>query len=423
MKTEPTTTTYVVNLLYPLTDQLARQEAVNKLAPTLNLSEATALKLLSRQPGPIIKPTSLENAERIAHHFIAAGVPVEVILSTPKSVVFEQSLEPSVPVLQPISNDIIIASRLESHPETKPIPLAAVVDTPMPAFNLDGSTAQKTRRGSLRTNLILMTLIPLLGLGLAITAYLYATLPQSYFDLANNNIDRFVLSLSSTLNEYGDGGTLKTNLNNIVSQKEFSIGMIDVEPSATSGIDPIFASRYPETADALEKEFDAFRKTLPGQSINPSFEATSFGTNANEVLTIVWADVYQQPNGQRRVVFDSGEIYTPDSKEISQGNKIFRVNVGWLKQKSQNTALSHVLLILGIIGFGIALAVALATLFASRLAQPIVALTQAADRISLGELETPVTSDQNNELGDLAAAVERMRVSLKSALERLRKRR
>jgi HAMP domain-containing protein len=47
----------------------------------------------------------------------------------------------------------------------------------------------------------------------------------------------------------------------------------------------------------------------------------------------------------------------------------------------------------------------------------------AADKISLGQLDTPVSAERNDEIGDLARALERMRLSLEAAMERLRKRR
>ncbi|MEJ2287396.1 MAG: HAMP domain-containing protein [Deinococcales bacterium] len=50
-------------------------------------------------------------------------------------------------------------------------------------------------------------------------------------------------------------------------------------------------------------------------------------------------------------------------------------------------------------------------------------LLGAADRISRGDLEEPVELDSRDELGQLARAIERMRVSLQEGMERLRRRR
>ena len=51
----------------------------------------------------------------------------------------------------------------------------------------------------------------------------------------------------------------------------------------------------------------------------------------------------------------------------------------------------------------------------------VVTLTQAAERISMGELDTAVTLKSKDELGDLAQSFERMRISLKAAMDRLRR--
>jgi len=49
-------------------------------------------------------------------------------------------------------------------------------------------------------------------------------------------------------------------------------------------------------------------------------------------------------------------------------------------------------------------------------------LTRAAERISMGELDAAVTLKSKDEMGDLAQSFERMRVSLKAAMDRLQRR-
>jgi methyl-accepting chemotaxis protein len=59
--------------------------------------------------------------------------------------------------------------------------------------------------------------------------------------------------------------------------------------------------------------------------------------------------------------------------------------------------------------------------FSSRmLIRPIVDMTSAADRMSLGELDTPIPSGRTDELGLLARSLERLRKSMKAAMARLR---
>ncbi len=54
---------------------------------------------------------------------------------------------------------------------------------------------------------------------------------------------------------------------------------------------------------------------------------------------------------------------------------------------------------------------------------PIVQLTQVAERISLGELDAKIDINRKDEIGELAEAVSRMQASLQAAIERLRARR
>ncbi len=62
-----------------------------------------------------------------------------------------------------------------------------------------------------------------------------------------------------------------------------------------------------------------------------------------------------------------------------------------------------------------------AVLFATRLAKPIIHLTEVAEKISLGELKTPIRITSTDEIGDLADALRRMQSSLTKAIQRLRR--
>jgi methyl-accepting chemotaxis protein len=64
--------------------------------------------------------------------------------------------------------------------------------------------------------------------------------------------------------------------------------------------------------------------------------------------------------------------------------------------------------------------VAVIALFSSRmLVRPVLARTEAADQMSLGELERPIALDRNDELGLLAQSLERLRKSMAAAMARL----
>jgi HAMP domain-containing protein len=48
-------------------------------------------------------------------------------------------------------------------------------------------------------------------------------------------------------------------------------------------------------------------------------------------------------------------------------------------------------------------------------------LSEAADSISRGDLDVPIEVNTGDEMEDLAESIERMRTSLKAAIERLRR--
>lgn len=71
----------------------------------------------------------------------------------------------------------------------------------------------------------------------------------------------------------------------------------------------------------------------------------------------------------------------------------------------------------------LALGIGLAVFLSQQLTLPITQLTEAANRISLGELDDPIVIASKDEIGQLGESLERMRISLKQAIERLRSRR
>jgi HAMP domain-containing protein len=59
----------------------------------------------------------------------------------------------------------------------------------------------------------------------------------------------------------------------------------------------------------------------------------------------------------------------------------------------------------------------LAVIYGRSISRPITNLTAVADEISKGEISKPVPKETKDEIGDLAEAFERMRVSLQVMIE------
>ena len=101
---------------------------------------------------------------------------------------------------------------------------------------------------------------------------------------------------------------------------------------------------------------------------------------------------------------------------------LYRIAVGVDSTEASTRLRNTLLLVLGISLLAAAAAAALTLRTTRRIVQPIENLVKAAEAISMGDLSRPVQVGRNDEIGDLAQALERMRLSLESAMERLRRR-
>jgi len=85
-------------------------------------------------------------------------------------------------------------------------------------------------------------------------------------------------------------------------------------------------------------------------------------------------------------------------------------------QATRNTIYVIVLATIVLIGV-------IVSIYGYKLTRRIQALTNIADRISVGELDAEIEAQSNDEIGDLGDAVSRMQDSIRLSIERLRKRR
>ncbi len=118
---------------------------------------------------------------------------------------------------------------------------------------------------------------------------------------------------------------------------------------------------------------------------------------------------------------NAGSRVVKPANESSKDNLSYRVAVGTPVPSNNSLMLLLPLLLGGLLAM--ALGYWLVQQAAQRIVQPINRLVQAADAISMGDLRQSVTAEANDEVGDLAQALERMRLSLDAAMERLRRRR
>jgi len=95
------------------------------------------------------------------------------------------------------------------------------------------------------------------------------------------------------------------------------------------------------------------------------------------------------------------------------------VRVGLWADTLRDDMRATLLPIVGLIIACLALGVCLSIMLASRAIRPILELKSIADDISRGRLDTSVSIQSNDEIGELGRSLERMRASLKAAMMRL----
>jgi len=122
-------------------------------------------------------------------------------------------------------------------------------------------------------------------------------------------------------------------------------------------------------------------------------------------------------------------------RELSWGGKIVyetvvpvlegqmgSVHIGFWSDVVENETRRVSLPLIGIIAFASLVGALLSFCIAYWIVRPIVGLTQIADKVTMGDLETSVSGKcvkARDEIGDLARSLERMRSSLKAAMLRL----
>jgi len=119
-------------------------------------------------------------------------------------------------------------------------------------------------------------------------------------------------------------------------------------------------------------------------------------------------------------------VFANENGEPTQGHA--RSNsYGWILalQQDEQEVLEALTVIqnfaLALLAVTVLLAAVIAWFSARALATPILKLTDAAERMSLGDLNVKIDVQSRDEIGQLAGALGRMQTSLRMAMERLRK--
>lgn len=255
------------------------------------------------------------------------------------------------------------------------------------------------RRSSLARQITLGTLLPLVLSSLLTLGLLALFLPGLQRQLVQDNAGVLAASLGTNLST-GSQSLAFSQIDDIVQNSQ--VGFVRVEvPGGTSYL----RSRTPAQNDRLNTQVGQWT------AAHPTGGTLRLG-NTSYVVS--------------RVVVVGDEIGRPTVVPVGRETDttlLRRVTVGLPSTQADRNLQRTTLLVLLSTLAGLALATWLALRAARRIVQPITELVKVADAISLGDLTRPVRAGNNDEIGDLAQALERMRLSLEAAMDRLRRRR
>jgi sensor histidine kinase regulating citrate/malate metabolism len=147
--------------------------------------------------------------------------------------------------------------------------------------------------------------------------------------------------------------------------------------------------------------------------------AHTFGTFPLELRQAAAGGVQRMPHRRElllgeKAVFEAGVPVLDGQAGV--------VHVGFWADAIQKEIASSLLRLIAVIGIVPIIGALVSFLLAHWIVQPIVGLTEVADKVTMGDLETSIGGacvKSRDEIGDLARSLERMRSSLKAAMLRL----
>ena len=312
----------------------------------------------------------------------------------------------------------------------------ADTDDALPETTMGEALGAKKGRSSLQTRVLLTTLLPLIALSAAILIFLSIALPGILRNLTTESAKQLAISVGSSVN-LEDLSNLETNLTTLASQP--SVGFVSVKSSVVDQFkDKALENRIDLTINQAIQDYMnenpqltsfVWTDNVAGYELLRGQDTTRSGGEMSSIKTASYdkaiAAVKDRPVNSYEIVRtgvnDNDGRRTFVAADPAKAD--FIVTVAIITNESQRTIRNTLLLASLFSLILVIISAVLAIVTARRIIRPILGLVDAANEISLGKLENPVTVNSNDEIGDLGRALERMRVSLGAALERLRRRR
>ncbi|GGM05435.1 HAMP domain-containing protein [Deinococcus aerophilus] len=254
------------------------------------------------------------------------------------------------------------------------------------------------RRNSLARQLTLGALVPLVLASAVTLGVLALTLPTMQRQVVQANARTVAAAVGANLTT-GSQSLTYAQLDSIIAGSD--VGFVRVEvPGGASYL----RSRNPELNGQFNTQLTDWTRTHPNSG-TLKLDGTEYVVS--------------------RVTFREDKLGRAVAAPVNAGDDQYvrRITVGLPNAQAATNLRNTLLLVLLASLLGLGLAGVFAARAARQVTEPIQRLVRAADAISMGDLSRPVQAARNDEIGDLAQALERMRLSLEAAMERLRRRR
>jgi HAMP domain-containing protein len=399
---------YNIKLKQPILEPEERSSKAAVIAAGMGVSSETVEKLLGSS-GLLLKPQSIQSVNDIAAKFRAAGVDVEVVPHT-------QTVAPA---------KIEATSRFSQRLDAVATSKAKTPDT----------TFGKRPQGwlSLQWKILPLAILPVLLLGGAwLTDTFTSRAKTSEGLLVRGALQTAALFSRQVLSGVDDAtGGLNTPVNlAIVQQNVVDLFKAQVLPlthvavtDATGKLIAIYDQDFNGSDVGAQKYNDPVGtyKKLAAKDVMTLEQIGALNISQDTKNALQFAE---NPNSENPFA----QIFTDTSGKSEYfvaypiENKLGSVHLALDARTIGEPAARSINITLIVLAITLALVSAIASYFANLISRRMLNLASLADKVSMGDLEQPITATSKDEIGDLAQALERMRISLRAAVTRISRR-
>ena len=407
---------YNIKLKQPILEPSERIRKAAMIAAGMGVASENIEKLLG-QSGLLLKPQPLARVKEIAAQFRAAGVEVEVV----------PHLSSSEPIgsVDPLSNQAFAQEVKQNQPANLQPSKAQVRKSVATSFSQRPSGWL-----SLRWKILPLAILPVLLVGGAwLTDTFTSRTKTSEGLLVRGALQTAALFSRQVLSGIDNAtGGLNTPVNLAIIQQNvvdlydaqvlplLHVAVTDSRGKLIAVYDQDFATNN-VGSEKYRDPVGTYRKLAPEDVATiERIGLANMTQNTTNALLMAENPTPENPFAQ---VFTSKEGKTEYFVAYPIENKLGSVHLALDAKTIGAPAARSITTTLVVLALTLALVSAIASYFANLISRRMLNLADLADQVSMGDLEQPIVASSKDEIGDLAQALERMRISLRAAVARI----